>query len=382
MRSKKVAGLLCVALMTGMLAGCGQQPASEGANEPEAVVGVPVETIPVGTQDFERTISVACKTAAESTVNVIAKVSGMEQIMAVNVKVGDKVAKGEVLAILNTDSTRLQMEQAQLAYNNAQDTYDKNLALFEAGAVSQNQMDQLKLQLDNAANSLNQIKLALDYATVTAPISGTVVTVNADEGSYASASQPMFVLANVDDLEVKAGVTESNVGKIQMGQKVSVKVGAAGAEPIEGTITEISKVMDMTTKNYPITISIDNSAGNYVDGMYAEVQLVTDRAPGAIVIPAQAIINNDGKRFVFVEKDKKALETEVQVGLTDGNYYVVTEGLNVGDQLIIKGNDDLVDGQDVVVVNGSTVQEAAEPSAEDLEPAEVPGEDNAGGDQE
>ena len=59
MRSKKVAGLLCVALMTGMLAGCGQQPASEGANEPEAVVGVPVETIPVGTQDFERTISVA-----------------------------------------------------------------------------------------------------------------------------------------------------------------------------------------------------------------------------------------------------------------------------------------------------------------------------------
>ena len=126
MRSKKVAGLLCVALMTGMLAGCGQQPASEGANEPEAVVGVPVETIPVGTQDFERTISVAGKTAAESTVNVIAKVSGMEQIMAVNVKVGDKVAKGEVLAILNTDSTRLQMEQAQLAYNNAQDTYDKN----------------------------------------------------------------------------------------------------------------------------------------------------------------------------------------------------------------------------------------------------------------
>ena len=100
------------------------------------------------------------------------------------------------------------------------------------------------------------------------------------------------------------------------------------------------------------------------------------------MIAAQAIINNDGKRFVFVEKDKKALETEVQVGLTDGNYYVVTEGLNVGDQLIIKGNDDLVDGQDVVVVNGSTVQEAAEPSAEDLEPAEVPGEDNAGGDQE
>ena len=291
MRSRKWAGLLCAALMVSMLGGCGQKPDANAPQEPEAVVGVPVEVAAVGTQDFERTISVAGKTAAESTVNVIAKVSGMEQIMAVNVKVGDKVSKGQVLASLNTDSTSLQMEQAQLAYDNAKDMYEKNLALFDAGAVSQNQIDQLKLQMDNAANGLNQIKLALDYATVTAQISGTVVTVNADEGSYASASQPMFVIANVDDLEVKAGVTESNVGKIQLGQKVSVKIGAAGADPVEGTITEISKVMDMTTKNYPITISIDNSAGNYVDGMYAEVQLVVDRAPDEDTLYCKALLN-------------------------------------------------------------------------------------------
>ncbi len=378
MRSRKWAGLLCAALMVSMLGGCGQKPDANAPQEPEAVVGVPVEVAAVGTQDFERTISVAGKTAAESTVNVIAKVSGMEQIMAVNVKVGDKVSKGQVLASLNTDSTSLQMEQAQLAYDNAKDMYEKNLALFDAGAVSQNQIDQLKLQMDNAANGLNQIKLALDYATVTAPISGTVVTVNADEGSYASASQPMFVIANVDDLEVKAGVTESNVGKIQLGQKVSVKIGAAGADPVEGTITEISKVMDMTTKNYPITISIDNSAGNYVDGMYAEVQLVVDRAPDAVVIPAQAIINNDNKRYVFIEREGKAVETEVQVGLTDGNYYVVTEGLTAGENLIVKGNSDLVDGQDVVVVSGASAADAADASPEDLAPAE--GSD--GGDQE
>ena len=378
MRSRKWAGLLCAALMVSMLGGCGQKPDANAPQEPEAVVGVPVEVAAVGTQDFERTISVAGKTAAESTVNVIAKVSGMEQIMAVNVKVGDKVSKGQVLASLNTDSTSLQMEQAQLAYDNAKDMYEKNLALFDAGAVSQNQIDQLKLQMDNAANGLNQIKLALDYATVTAPISGTVVTVNADEGSYASASQPMFVIANVDDLEVKAGVTESNVGKIQLGQKVSVKIGAAGADPVEGTITEISKVMDMATKNYPITISIDNSAGNYVDGMYAEVQLVVDRAPDAVVIPAQAIINNDNKRYVFIEREGKAVETEVQVGLTDGNYYVVTEGLTVGENLIVKGNSDLVDGQDVVVVSGASAADAAEPSPEDLAPAEG----SEGGDQE
>ena len=172
------------------------------------------------------------------------------------------------------------------------------------------------------------------------------------------------------------------MGKIQLGQKVSVKIGAAGAEPVEGTITEISKVMDMTTKNYPITISIDNSAGDYVDGMYAEVQLVTDRAPGAVVIPAQAIINNDGKRYVFLENGGKAVETEVEVGLTDGNYYVVTAGLAGGENLIVKGNDDLVDGQEVVVVSGAAAAETTEPSPEDLAPAQAPEDANVGGDQE
>ena len=124
MRSRKWAGLLCAALMVSMLGGCGQKPDANAPQEPEAVVGVPVEVAAVGTQDFERTISVAGKTAAESTVNVIAKVSGMEQIMAVNVKVGDKVSKGQVLASLNTDSTSLQMDQAQLAYDNAKDMYE------------------------------------------------------------------------------------------------------------------------------------------------------------------------------------------------------------------------------------------------------------------
>lgn len=380
MRSRGLASLLCVMLLGGMLVGCGQKPAVEEQGvEQEASVGVPVETMPVEVRDFERVLTVAGKTAAESTVNVIAKVSGMEQIMAVNVKVGDKVGQGEVLARLNTDSTSLQFNQAQLAYDNAKDMYDKNMALFEAGAVSQNQMDQLKLQLDNAANALDQVRLALNYATVTAPISGTVVSVNADEGSYASASQPMFVIANVDELEVKAGVTESNVGKISIGQKVTVKIGAAGAEPVEGTITEIGKVMDMSTKNYPITVSIDNSAGDYVDGMYAQVQLVTDRAEGAVVIPATAIVNTDNTRFVFVEMDGKAMEREIEVGLTDGNYYVVHSGVSAGERLIVKGNDDLVNGQDVVVVNQSGAGEVA-PSADDLAPAEAA--NNAGGEQE
>lgn len=383
MKSKKLAMVLCVALVMGLLGGCGaKDPAAVDAPpEQEAVVGVPVEVMPVGVENFEKVISVAGQTAAESTVNVIAKVSGMEQIMSVKVKVGDKVTKGQVLATLNTETTDIQLSQAQLAYDDAKSNYERTYALFEAGAVSQADMDKLQMALSNAENTLKQAQLAINYATVTAPISGTVVSSNADEGSYATASAPLFVIANVDTLEVKAGVTESYINKIKKGQSVEVVIGASQGEPVKGTITEISSMMDMATKNYPITISIDNSKGKYVDGMYANIKIVTDVANGAIVIPAQALVSRDGGRYVFVADNGAAREVAVGLGLTDGDYYVVTEGLAVGDALIVKGNDDLVNGQAIVVVdnNGPVVDEEADVSDDAKAPAEA-GADNAGGD--
>lgn len=381
MKSKKLTQMVCVTVMLGLLSGCGaKEPPPETEPQPEAVVGVPVEVMSVGTEHFDKVISVAGKTAAESTVNVIAKVSGMEQIMAVNVKVGDKVSKGQVLARLNTDASSIQLSQAQLAYDDAKSNYDRSYALYEAGAVSQADMDRLQLALSNAENTLAQAQLAIDYATVTAPISGTIVSANADEGSYASASQPMFVIANVATLEVQAGVTESYINKIKKGQTVEVLVGAASAEPVNGTITEISSMMDMSTKNYPITISIDNRAGQFVDGMYAEVKIITDSANDVIVIPAQAMVNRDGNRYVYVVDNDMAREVAVTVGLNDGNFYVVEEGLTVGEQLIIKGNSDLVNGQAIVVVGGDDIVEDESNVSDDAKAPAEAADDTAGGD--
>ena len=380
--TRKVAVLTLGIFLLSMLSGCG----AKDAEQQEEVSTVPVEVETVAVQDFDKVITLGGLTAAENTVNVIAKVSGMEQIQAVNVKVGDKVSEGQVLAQLDNETSRINFDNAQLAVNNAEASinvaqqsyenavtnYNNTKELFTLGAASQSDLDQLKLAMDNAESQLNSARigaanarnnlqsaqLALDYATVTAPISGTVTMVNADVGSYATASAPMFEIANVDVLEISTGINEQNVSKIQIGQEVLLKVNAVSDQWFSGKITEISKVMNSQTKNYPITIAMNNKDNAMVAGMYAEIQVIVDHADDVLVIPVNAIVYKEGKPTAYVmQADNTVKEVQLTLGLNDGDYYVVTKGVNAGDKIVVTGNSSLVDGEAVTAVRIDGVEQ-------------------------
>lgn len=341
-------------LAMSALTGC----SSSDAEQETVVSRVPVAAETVEVQDFDKVITLGGLTAAENTVNVIAKISGMEQIKAVNVKVGDKVKAGQVLAQLDNEVSAINLSNAQLAYDNAFTNYENAKQLFELGAVSQSDLNQLKMAYENANNTLRQAQMAMEYATVTAPISGTVTMVNANVGSYATASAPMFEIANVDTLEITAGINEQNVSRIHIGQEVLLKINSVSDEWFPGTITEISKVMNSQTKSYPITIAMNNKDDALVAGMYAEVKVVVDQADDVLVIPVDAIVYKEAQPVAFiVQEDGTVKETALTLGINDGDYYVVTKGLKAGDQIVIKGNGNLVEGEAVSVITLDGVEQ-------------------------
>ena len=351
---RKIAALtLGSFLLMSVVSGCGGQDAAEQETV-ESRVPVSVETM----QDFDKMITLGGLTAAENTVNVIAKVSGMEQIKSVNVKVGDKVSAGQVLAQLDNETAQINMSNAQLAYDNAYTNYENAKQLFELGAVSQSELNQLQMAYENASNTLRQAQMAMDYATVTAPISGTVTMVNANVGSYATASAPMFEIANVDTLEISAGINEQNVSKISIGQEVLLKIASVSDQWMSGTITEISKVMNAQTKAYPVTIAMRNKDDALVAGMYAEVRVVVDHADDVLVIPVDAIVYKEAKPFAFVaQPDGTVKEAALTLGINDGDNYVVTEGLQAGDLIVVKGNGNLVEGEAVTIITLDGVEQ-------------------------
>ena len=342
-------------LLMSTVCGCGSQDAAE---QQETVSRIPVDVETVEVQDFDKLITLGGLTAAENTVQVIAKVGGMEQIKAVHVKVGDKVSAGQVLAQLDNETSAINLSNAQLAYDNAYTNYENAKQLFELGAVSQSDLNQLKMAYENANNTLRQAQMAMDYATVTAPISGTVTMVNANVGSYATASVPMFEIANVDTLEISTGINEQNVSKIKIGQEVLLKIHSVSDKWMSGTITEISKVMNAQTKNYPVTIALANKDDDLVAGMYAEVQVAVEHAEDVLVIPVDAIVYKEAKPVAFIaQADGTVKEKALTLGINDGDNYVVTKGLQAGDQIVVKGNGNLVEGEPISIITLDGVEQ-------------------------
>ena len=342
-------------LLMSTVCGCGSQDAAE---QQETVSRIPVDVETVEVQDFDKLITLGGLTAAENTVQVIAKVGGMEQIKAVHVKVGDKVSAGQVLAQLDNETSAINLSNAQLAYDNAYTNYENAKQLFELGAVSQSDLNQLKMAYENANNTLRQAQMAMDYATVTAPISGTVTMVNANVGSFATASAPMFEIANVDTLEISTGINEQNVSKIKIGQEVLLKIHSVSDKWMSGTITEISKVMNAQTKNYPVTIALANKDADLVAGMYAEVQVAVEHAEDVLVIPVDAIVYKEAKPVAFIaQADGTVKEKALTLGINDGDNYVVTKGLQAGDQIVVKGNGNLVEGEPISIITLDGVEQ-------------------------
>ena len=363
-------------LLMSTVCGCGSQDAAE---QQETVSRIPVDVETVEVQDFDKLITLGGLTAAENTVQVIAKVGGMEQIKAVHVKVGDKVSAGQVLAQLDNETSAINLSNAQLAYDNAYTNYENAKQLFELGAVSQSDLNQLKMAYENANNTLRQAQMAMDYATVTAPISGTVTMVNANVGSFATASAPMFEIANVDTLEISTGINEQNVSKIKIGQEVLLKIHSVSDKWMSGTITEISMVMNAQTKNYPVTIALANNDDDLVAGMYAEVQVAVEHAEDVLVIPVDAIVYKEAKPVALIAQAEGTVkEKALSLGINDGDYYVVTKGLQAGDQIVVKGNGNLVEGEPISIITLDGVEQDLNLNAEaDAEPEQSDDGENA-----
>ena len=292
---------------------------------------------------------------------------------------GDKVSAGQVLAQLDNVTSAINLSKAQLAYDNAYTNYENAKQLFELGAVSQSDLNQLKMAYENANNTLRQAQMAMDYATVTAPISGTVTMVNANVGSFATASAPMFEIANVDTLEISTGINEQNVSKIKIGQEVLLKIHSVSDKWMSGTITEISKVMNAQTKNYPVTIALANKDDDLVAGMYAEVQVAVEHAEDVLGIPVDAIVYKEAKPVAFIaQADGTVKEKALTLGINDGDYYVVTKGLQAGDQIVVKGNGNLVEGEPISIITLDGVEQDLNLNAgADAEPEQSADGENA-----
>ncbi len=363
MISKKQSSILhfVTILLLGSLliiSGCGKEM-TEAISES----AITVNTVTAEQRDIYKSTSYSGRLKARSEVEVFPKTS--EQVISIQVAEGQEVMAGETLMILDSSSLQPSLKQAEaqvasaranqanneISLEAARKNYERTKELYDNGAVtlleletaedeySSLQSGSVEAAVAQAEASLLSVQEQVAYCNITAPVSGAVGRIDVSVGDYVTTSSTVAVISDPQQLQAEIMVGESDITKIELNTQVDVYVESVSEDAFTGTVSSIATVLNSSSDMYPITVTVDNSAGKIKSGMYAEIMIHTSGVQNALCIPLSAIIPDNGVNIVYtVDDESRAARTEVETGINDNNYIQVLSGLKAGDKVITLGN--------------------------------------------
>ncbi|MDD2247664.1 MAG: efflux RND transporter periplasmic adaptor subunit [Proteiniphilum sp.] len=327
-------------LAAALLASCGVKDKSGAAeSDSQQVAKVRVEEVMLVPVEQ---VSTFTATVEANQVNNIAPAMG-GRIRRIYVDVGANVRSGQ--AVVAMDGANLSQQQTQVA--TLKRDYERYKELYDVGGISKQQLDQAKTQLDVAEYALNNLA---ENTTLISPVSGLVTARNYDPGDVVM-QLPILTIENINPVKVKVNVSESYYSKVLKGMPVEVQADALGNEIFKGVISLIHPTLDPVSHTFAVEISVPNGDHRLRPGMFSRVKINfgTNDSP---LLSDMAVLKQVGSndRYVFVERDGKAVYTLVELGVRVGGKYEILSGLKAGDRVIVHGNTGLIDGTDVQVV--------------------------------
>jgi multidrug efflux pump subunit AcrA (membrane-fusion protein) len=408
--------LLILGVTVTALTGCGSKQAKEASTQqkPQEVTGIPVEAITAKTGEITNYITVTGTAKAIKSADLTPQLQ--KKVIEVLVDEGDRVEAGDKLIQLDQadikaqvaeaqtglkaaqaaleellagsrqeeiDKLTAQVEQAKASYEQKERDYKRYQKLFDKEAISKQQLESVRTEYISAKNNykalqeslkmaqagptkeaiqtqkanveqaqakLHTAKLNLDKTEITAPFAGIIAEVEIEAGEMAKA-QPVISIIDLSSIKIKTYVSEKNINSIELNQSVEVDFNALDHK-LEGKIVNISPALNQENLGFPVEIKVDNSSNLIKAGMYAEVKIETGYSAGKVVVPKQALIQEDGKSYLYIVENNKAVKKEVSTGLTTTEDVEILSGIEAGDKVITVGSEQVTAGYEVRIVGG------------------------------
>ena len=380
MKKKRKIWLIILAVVVVAIAAIAIIKAMKSANK-ELVIRTHV----VGEYTVENTVTATGTIEPVETVEVGTQVSG--KVEKIYVDFNDVVKKGQLMAELDKQtlnqslsrakasltSAESQLNYAKLTYERTKQLYESNAATLAAYQEAQNTYTRAQMSKRNAQASYDQARVDLAYAEIYSPIDGIVLDRAVEVGQTVAASfstPTLFTLANdLTKMQVEADVDEADIGQVKVGQRVTFTVDAYMDDVFEGTVNQI-RMKPTTTSNvvtYTVIIEAPNPDQKLFPGMTASVTIVTEEATG-LAVPAEAFnftpdeqvlkamrkpekpegqMPPQGEKpqmqggqgtdhnMVWLKKGDNMVPCPVKVGMSDGAYKIIEEGVQVGDSVVL-----------------------------------------------
>jgi len=342
-------------------------PCKKSDEEPEVVR--PVFTMTVGGPAGGPSRSFSGVAAAQKEIILSFRVGG--QIIALDLKVGQKVKVNEVLSQLDPKDAELTVSQKQAALvdsdaklQRAKADYERIRKLYEAGSTSASELDSALAQFrsakanrEAAQKDLELSQQQLNYTTLRSEVDGEIISVPAEVFETVQAGQEIARMVTGDEIKMEIGVPESIINYINKEMPATIRFESLPGETFQGKVSEVGRSPTEAT-TYPVKLLVINPDVRIRPGMVGEVTFKFISEGERIIVPASVVVGEGPERFVWIydpttQRVKKQLVT---IGALEGSGLVIEKGLKAGDIIVTRGVHRVEEGMKVRPMEDEKVQ--------------------------
>ncbi|NLZ94628.1 MAG: efflux RND transporter periplasmic adaptor subunit, partial [Bacteroidales bacterium] len=259
-------------------------------------------------------------------------------------KLGDAVKKGGLIISIEDEEFEngIAIKSKELSLEIAEQEQSKQKALYEKGGVTLSEMRNTEVRVTNARYDLENATLSLEKMSVRAPFSGVIVSLPhyTPQSRVAQASEMVGLMA-YSKMYMDINLPESAIEYVVPNQSVYITHYTMPHDTLSGVISELSPAISTETRTFKGKILVDNNELKLRPGMFVKADIVVEQADSAVVIPKDVIISQRNSKYVYVVERNSAIMRNITTGLEDDVNVEIIEGLEEGDNLIIRGYETL-----------------------------------------
>ena len=315
-------------------------------------------------QAIQRQLQLSAELLPLEKAEIVGKMQGY--IRRINVDIGDRVKKGNVLVLIdapemlaNLNQAKARLGEAKAKYNNSNEYYQRIYKASQVqGTVSKNELTQAytQMQADSAsvfaANANISTYAALNnYLAIIAPFSGIVTQRNADVGNFITAnnSEPILILENNSQLRLRIDVPEQYANAALNNKTLNFNPQTEADKSFQATFSRRSGSIDPTTRSETWEFLYNNNKMDLKSGMYVSVNVDFGKSENGLAVPSSAIVANLEKKYVIAFRNGKTIQIPIQTGFKMKEQTEIFGDINEGDTLLVKPNDEIKDGSNIVI---------------------------------
>lgn len=294
--------------------------------------------------------------ATRTEVKLSFKTGGL--ISTMNVREGQTVDEGDILASLDLSEIKAQVSQAEIAYEKTKRDYYRALNLYRDSVATLETLQNAKSAYDLSKAQKRIVDFNLQHSRIVAPSQGKILKIIAEKNEMIAPGYPVILFATTEnDWIVRVSLADKDIVKFDTGDSASIQMDAFHDRIFSAEISELGSVSDPVTGTYDVELVLKEDDPDFRTGYIARVSLFPNDSIKAWWIPFEAVQNLDNNRgHVFVVDSMTARKTNVRTGTTINEGILILEGLSGSDLIITEGAGYLKDGSEINVVPSKSIE--------------------------